>query len=95
MMEEAALMAERSVVVRPRLDDKVERLPMAGRNWASLLNVLPGAISQTNSLEPDTGNANMPIYNGVSNAFTADVLQICNHKNGGRWPPELGSGESE
>ena len=49
----------------------VERLPMAGRNWASLLNVLPGAISQTNSLEPDTGNANMPIYNGVSNAFTA------------------------
>src|SRR5579863_3050284 len=30
----------------------VEALPMAGRNWASLLNVLPGAITQTNSLEP-------------------------------------------
>jgi hypothetical protein len=50
---------------------EVSYLPMAGRNWASLLNVLPGAMTQTNSLEPDTGNANMPIYNGVSNAFTA------------------------
>ncbi len=49
----------------------VENLPMAGRNWASLLNVLPGAITQTNSLEPDSGNANIPIYNGVSNAFSA------------------------
>ncbi len=49
----------------------VEALPMAGRNWASLLNVLPGAITQTNSLEPDSGNANIPIYNGVSNAFSA------------------------
>ena len=49
----------------------VEYLPMAGRNWASLLNVLPGAITQTNSLEPDTGNANIPIYNGISNAFSA------------------------
>jgi hypothetical protein len=48
----------------------VESLPMAGRNWASLLNVLPGAITQTNSLEPDSGNANIPIYNGVSNAFS-------------------------
>jgi hypothetical protein len=49
----------------------VENLPMAGRNWASLLNVLPGAITQADSLEPDTGNANIPIYNGVSNAFAA------------------------
>ncbi len=49
----------------------VENLPMAGRNWASLLNVLPGAITQPDSLEPDTGNANIPIYNGVSNAFSA------------------------
>jgi hypothetical protein len=49
----------------------VEYLPMAGRNWASLLNVLPGAITQPDSLEPDTGNANIPIYNGVSNAFAA------------------------
>jgi hypothetical protein len=49
----------------------VENLPMAGRNWASLLNVLPGAITQPNSLEPDSGNANIPIYNGVSNAFSA------------------------
>ena len=49
----------------------VEYLPMAGRNWASLLNVLPGAITQPDSLEPDTGNANIPIYNGVSNAFSA------------------------
>src|SRR5260370_11983291 len=44
---------------------------MAGRNWASLLNVLPGAITQPDSLEPDNGNANIPIYNGVSNAFSA------------------------
>ena len=49
----------------------VENLPMAGRNWASLLNVLPGATTQTDSLEPDSGNANIPIYNGVSNAFSA------------------------
>lgn len=49
----------------------VENLPMAGRNWASLLNVLPGAITQPDSLEPDMGNANIPIYNGVSNAFSA------------------------
>jgi len=49
----------------------VEALPMAGRNWASLLNILPGAITQTDSLEPDSGNANIPIYNGVSNAFSA------------------------
>jgi hypothetical protein len=49
----------------------VESLPMAGRNWASLLNVLPGAITQPDSLEPDSGNANIPIYNGVSNAFSA------------------------
>jgi hypothetical protein len=49
----------------------VENLPMAGRNWASLLNVLPGAITQPDSLEPDTGNANIPIYNGISNAFSA------------------------
>ena len=34
---------------------EVSYLPMAGRNWASLLNVLPGAMTQTNSLEPDTG----------------------------------------
>src|SRR5260370_23746529 len=44
---------------------------MAGRNWASLLNVLPGAITQPDSLEPDNGNANIPMYNGVSNAFSA------------------------
>jgi hypothetical protein len=50
---------------------EVANLPMAGRNWASLINLLPGAATPTNSLEPDTGNANMPIYNGVSNAFTA------------------------
>ncbi|HLM98820.1 MAG TPA: carboxypeptidase-like regulatory domain-containing protein [Bryobacteraceae bacterium] len=49
----------------------MEYLPMAGRNWASLLNVLPGAITQPDSLEPDSGNANIPIYNGVSNAFSA------------------------
>jgi hypothetical protein len=49
----------------------MENLPMAGRNWASLLNVLPGAITQPDSLEPDSGNANIPIYNGVSNAFSA------------------------
>ena len=49
----------------------VENLPMAGRNWASLLNVLPGATTQPDSLEPDSGNANIPIYNGVSNAFSA------------------------
>jgi hypothetical protein len=49
----------------------VENLPMAGRNWASLLNVMPGAITQPDSLEPDSGNANIPIYNGVSNAFSA------------------------
>jgi hypothetical protein len=49
----------------------VENLPMAGRNWASLLNVLPGAITQPDSLEPDSGNANIPIYNGISNAFSA------------------------
>lgn len=49
----------------------VENLPMAGRNWASLLNILPGAITQNDSLEPDSGNANIPIYNGVSNAFSA------------------------
>jgi hypothetical protein len=49
----------------------MEYLPMAGRNWASLLNVLPGAVTQPDSLEPDSGNANIPIYNGVSNAFSA------------------------
>src|ERR1017187_6681241 len=49
----------------------VDSLPMAGRNWASLLNTLPGAITQSDSLEPDSGNANIPIYNGVSNAFSA------------------------
>ena len=49
----------------------MEYLPMAGRNWASLLNILPGAITQPDSLEPDSGNANIPIYNGVSNAFSA------------------------
>ena len=49
----------------------MEYLPMAGRNWASLLNVLPGAVSEPGSLEPDSGNANIPIYNGVSNAFSA------------------------
>jgi len=49
----------------------MENLPMAGRNWASLLNVLPGAVTQPDSLEPDNGNANIPIYNGVSNAFSA------------------------
>jgi hypothetical protein len=60
--------SDRGELVTPK---EVAYVPMAGRNWASLLNVLPGAITQTNSLEPDTGNANMPIYNGVSNAFTA------------------------
>ncbi|MGH9353527.1 MAG: carboxypeptidase-like regulatory domain-containing protein, partial [Terriglobia bacterium] len=48
----------------------VNYLPMAGRNWASLLNLLPGAITPTNSLEPDTGNANIPSYNGVSPDFS-------------------------
>lgn len=71
----------------------VNNLPMAGRNWASLLNLLPGAITPTNSLEPDTGNANIPFYNGVSPGFSGVFEDGVNNRLP-RNPVQYGAGET-
>ncbi|MGH9689100.1 MAG: hypothetical protein ACRD5K_18665, partial [Candidatus Acidiferrales bacterium] len=71
----------------------MSNLPMAGRNWASLLNVLPGAITPTNSLEPDTGNANIPSYNGVDPNFSGVFEDgVVNRLQ--RDPHQYGAGET-
>ena len=73
--------------------DDMNNLPMAGRNWASLINMLPGAITPTNSLEPDTGNANIPSYNGVSAEFSGVFEDGVNNRLQ-RNPHQYGAGET-
>jgi len=70
----------------------VDHFPMAGRNWASLLNILPGAATPINSLEPDTGNANIPAYNGVTANFSGVFEDGVNNRLQ-RTPYQYGAGE--
>lgn len=74
-------------------EKEVDNFPMAGRNWASLLNILPGATTPTNSLEPDTGNANIPSYNGVSADFSGIYEDGVNNRLQ-RDPHQYGAGET-
>ena len=71
----------------------VDHFPMAGRNWASLLNILPGAAIPINSLEPDTGNANIPAYNGVTANFSGIFEDGVNNRLQ-RTPFQYGAGET-
>jgi hypothetical protein len=60
--------SDRAELVSPH---EVADMQESGRNWATLLDVLPGGVGGTGSLQSDTGNASMPTYNGVSASYNA------------------------